>query len=85
MHLAGKADAFHLAAGDTGGGERLADGRDGGVPPVLRPLFRPQRAGHGHVFVRSGATGANHAAVVHQQGARAPGADIDSEPHSKKL
>jgi len=59
-----------------------ADGRDGGVPPVLRALFRPKRASHGHLFMRSGTTGADDDALIHQEGPRAPGTNIDAKPHN---
>ncbi len=53
-------------AGDAGLREDGADGRRGGVPPVLRALLRPQRAGHEHVFMGGGGAGADGAALIHQ-------------------
>ena len=41
MHLAGKSDALHLRAGHAGLGEHAADGKHGGVPPVLGALLGP--------------------------------------------
>ena len=81
MHLAGEADALDLAAGDARGGEHAADGIDGRVPPVFGALLGPQRALHAHVFVRRGVACADSAALIHQEGARASGADIDAQPH----
>ena len=72
---------FTWRPGDAGLGERAADGLDGGVPPVLGALLGPQRALHAHVFVRRGAARADGAALIHQQRARAAGADIDAQPH----
>ena len=72
---------LHVLPGDAGLRQHAADGGDGGVPPVLGALFGPKRALHAHLFVGSRETRADAAAFIHQEGARAAGADIDSEPH----
>ena len=64
---------------DAGLGQHAADGIHRRVPPVLGPLLGPQRALHAHVFVGSGVARADGAALIHQEGARAPGADIDAQ------
>ncbi len=54
---------------------------DRSVPPILGTLFGPQRALHAHLFVRSRESCADGAAIIHQEGARAAGANVDTQPH----
>ncbi len=76
---------FTWLPADAGLGEHAADGGYGGIPPILRPLLGPQRPLHAHFFVRGGVPAADSAAFIHQQGARAPGADIDAKIHIELL
>src|SRR6266851_5811829 len=81
VHLAGKSDAAHIAAGDAALGEHAANGFHRGVPPVFGALFGPQRTLHADVFVRGSIAGADAAALIDQKRARTSGADIDAQPH----
>ena len=81
VHLAGKADAAHLAAAHARFREHAADGFLRRGPPVAGVLLGPQRPLHAHVLVRGGEARAHVAAPVHQQRAAASGSDIDADPH----
>jgi hypothetical protein len=44
-------------------------------------LLGPHWPLHVHLFVNRGVPRANSAALIHQEGARSPGANIDAKPH----
>ena len=71
VHVAGKADALHLAALDSGLRQHAADGFHAGVPPVLRALLGPQRALHPDIFVHRRESPGDAAPRVYHQRARA--------------
>src|ERR1019366_2599008 len=85
VHLAGKTDAAHLGAGNTGFGQRAAYGDAGGVPPILGTLLGPQRALHPDIFMDRRETRGDAALRVYHQRARAARAYIDSHPHDRLL
>ena len=80
MHLAGHSDAADIIAARASFLEHASDRLDRGVRPIFRPLLRPQRLLHSHVFMRSGDRRDFSAARVDQQSARSARANVDSHP-----
>ena len=79
MHLPGESDAGDLIGRHSRGGQGFPHRDPTGAPPVFGILFRPAdlRRGKRRVFFGSGRDYA--AVLVHNQGASAAGADVDSE------
>ena len=81
MHLARQTESAHGPVFGWMGGADFRQRRDGGAPPVLRVLLRPQRL---RARDRHGAAGLTDDALrrIHQDDLDLGRADIDSEIHS---
>jgi len=78
VHLARQADAGDLDGPDLGRTKHLANTRPGRLPPILGVLLAP--GGPGSVRgILDGGRRADAAALVHQEGLRAAGTDVDAE------
>src|SRR4029079_14276949 len=80
VHLSGKTNALYVLSGKPGFFQHTAHRLPHRVPPILRPLFGPQRTPHPDVFVWSGERSNDLASVVNEESARASGSDIDAKP-----
>jgi hypothetical protein len=79
MHLAAEADAGDLFAFGVTLFQQLANGALAGLPPIVRVLFGPTSAGRCKRLMLVDGRCDDRAGFIDQQGARSPGADIDSE------
>ncbi len=79
VHLAGEGGCFDIDAGY--GGEDIANGGLGGAPPVLGVLLGPARMRRAKRLMLGRGRGDEVSFYIHQNGARAAGADIHSQKH----